>query len=437
MRSRCICRRPDRYWREARPWRSRSGGATVLEANPKEFFLRSDQIEKRMTQARLGATVARARRYRERLIGRVRLLQIQVVRLLVAARADHASRVPAGSGFPGLPDPPKKVAGQHGGLAALGAVSALRRRASLPDVRRAKNEADGPQEGAACTTGQLAAAQPAERSSSDCSCPTARLPARDGNRVELLAQGRRGVRESGADHRSGRDRTIHITTYILGRDEVGAELVARLAEKRREGVGGAAACWTTVGSWRVGRRFLAPLVKEGARVAYFMPVLHIPFRGRANLRNHRKIVVVDGRVALTGGMNLAWPYMGPAPNPGLWRDLSAVVEGPAVVRPGIAFCLRLGVRHRRRPLGAAAAMEEAAKRSRHERDRSRREPGSDSLVQVVASGPDVPDDPLYETLLSLMFAARERIWVVTPYFVPDEMLAPRSIWPRGAVLTCG
>ena len=49
--------------------------------------------------------------------------------------------------------------------------------------------------------------------------------------------------------------------------------------------------------------------------------------------------------------------------------------------------------------------------------------GSGSRVQVVASGPDVPDDPLYETLLSLMFAARERIWVVTPYFVPDEMLA--------------
>ena len=61
-----------------------------------------------------------------------------------------------------------------------------------------------------------------------------------------------------------------------------------------------------------------------------MPVLHIPFRGRANLRNHRKIVVVDGRIALTGGMNLAWPYMGPTPDPSYWRDLSAAVEGPAV-----------------------------------------------------------------------------------------------------------
>ena len=45
------------------------------------------------------------------------------------------------------------------------------------------------------------------------------------------------------------------------------------------------------------------------------------------------------------------------------------------------------------------------------------------MVQVVASGPDVPDDPLYESLVSSIFAARERIWIVTPYFVPDEMLA--------------
>ena len=55
-------------------------------------------------------------------------------------------------------------------------------------------------------------------------------------------------------------------------------------------------------------------------------------------------------------------------------------------------------------------------------DRSRLDRGT-SLAQVVASGPDVPDDPLYETLVSLIFAARERIWIVTPYFVPDEMLA--------------
>ena len=83
-----------------------------------------------------------------------------------------------------------------------------------------------------------------------------------------------------------------------------------------------------VGSWRVRRRFLAPLIDAGAPVvAYFMPMLHIPFRGRANLRNHRKLVIVDSKVAVLGGMNLAWPYIGPPGSHDLWRDLSVVVEG--------------------------------------------------------------------------------------------------------------
>ena len=61
-----------------------------------------------------------------------------------------------------------------------------------------------------------------------------------------------------------------------------------------------------------------------------MPMLHLPFRGRANLRNHRKIVVADSQIAITGGMNLAWPYLGSVPRLRSWLDLSAVVEGPAV-----------------------------------------------------------------------------------------------------------
>ena len=244
-------------------------------------------------------------------------------------------------------------------------------------------------------------------------------PARNGNRVELLA---RGEEAFGNLVRiiDQAESSIHITTYILGRDEVGAELVARLARKASEGVA-VRLLLDSVGSWRVGRRFLAPLVKEGARVAYFMPVLHIPFRGRANLRNHRKIVVVDSRVALTGGMNLGLPYMGPTSIPGLWRDLSAVVEGPAVFDLESLFVSDWAFATGEDLSAQAAAMEEAAKRSGTGGDPGAK--GSDSLVQVVASGPDVPDDPLYETLLSLMFAARERIWVVTPYFVPDEMLA--------------
>ena len=152
-------------------------------------------------------------------------------------------------------------------------------------------------------------------------------PASKCNCLDLLT---RGEEAFGHLYRiiEGATTTIHVTTYILGRDDVGDALIALLARKAASGVS-VRLLLDSVGSWRVGRHYLAPLLKEGARVAYFMPVLHIPFRGRANLRNHRKIVVVDSRIALSGGMNLARPYMGPTPDPNYWIDLSIGLQ----VRP--------------------------------------------------------------------------------------------------------
>ena len=206
------------------------------------------------------------------------------------------------------------------------------------------------------------------------------------------------------------ERTIHITTYILGRDDVGRSIVERLAARASQGVE-VRLLLDTLGSWRIGRRFLAPLIRSGAHVAFFMRMLHFPFRGRANLRNHRKVVIADGSLAIVGGMNLAAEYMGPTPDPERWRDLSLVVEGPAVkdltdlfVSDG-KFATKVNLppnEPRSRPLELS---------------------DENSPVQVVASGPDVTGDPLYESLISIIFAAKKRIWVVTPYFVPDESLA--------------
>ena len=121
-------------------------------------------------------------------------------------------------------------------------------------------------------------------------------PASDGNTVELLA---RGEEAFGRFYQiiEQATSTIHITTYILGRCDVGDALTALLARKAASGIS-VRLMLDSVGSWRIGKHYLAPLRKAGAHVAYFMPVLHIPFRGRANLRNHRKIVVVDSRIAL-------------------------------------------------------------------------------------------------------------------------------------------
>jgi cardiolipin synthase len=203
--------------------------------------------------------------------------------------------------------------------------------------------------------------------------------------------------------------SIHIATYILGNDQGSRALVECLTRKASEGVA-VRVLIDSIGSWRLGRRFLAPLVACGGEVASFMPVLNL-FRGRANLRNHRKLVVVDSRTALTGGINLAWPYIGPKGTTGLWNDLSVVVEGPAAAQLDSLFASDWRFATGKDPaVNGPGASQPCAT-------------GFESTtIQVVASGPDVAGDPLYESLLALIFAAHTRIWIVTPYYVPDEML---------------
>jgi cardiolipin synthase len=124
------------------------------------------------------------------------------------------------------------------------------------------------------------------------------------------------------------------------------------------------------------------------------------------LRLHRKIIVVDGAVAIVGGMNLAREYMGPTPDAARWRDLSARVRGPIVADIAAVF----------RADWAFAAREALATPA------DSKPSGSDAVIQVVGSGPDVAGDLLYDAFLSAVFSARRRLWIATPYFVPDEAL---------------
>jgi len=239
-------------------------------------------------------------------------------------------------------------------------------------------------------------------------------PESHGNRVEVVETGEEAYHRLVEMIENARS-SVFITTYVLNADEVGRTLIDLLSRKAREGVT-VRLLLDDAGSWRLRRSSLSPLTQAGARVAHFMPMLTNPFRGRANLRNHRKLVVVDRLTAFAGGMNLTSEYIGPLPDPRRWRDLAVFVEGPAVDDLDWLF---------RSDWKFATKEELAAPPPREPTEfgglPATHGPG-DATVQVVASGPDVDGDPLYESLLSLVFFARERIWIITPYFVPDEVL---------------
>jgi len=230
-----------------------------------------------------------------------------------------------------------------------------------------------------------------------------------GNRLTLLANGEETFAELERQIRAARH-TIHISTFILGRDDTGRRLVQLLAERARDGVK-VRLLLDAVGCMFVRRSFHAALREAGGEVVKFMRVLPFTSRGSANLRNHRKIAVFDHATAIIGGHNLAIEYMGPRPYPKRWRDLGALIEGPAATLLNEVFLADWCFASRQSPetIRPGAATDPAADCGKAE-------------LQVVASGPDVPGDPLYEGIISMIQEAEKSIWVVTPYFIPDDVL---------------
>jgi cardiolipin synthase len=230
-----------------------------------------------------------------------------------------------------------------------------------------------------------------------------------GNVVRLLTSGEEAYAEFERQIRGARH-TIHLMTFILGRDDTGRRIVELLAQRASEGVK-VRLLLDAVGCLLSSRGFVKPLRKAGGEVQRFMPVLMLQWRGSANLRNHRKIAVFDQQRVILGGHNLASEYMGPRALKKRWHDFGAVIEGPAVELLNEIFLAdwRYASGQSLAKLPAEGGGPETAPRGACE-------------LQVVASGPDVEGDALYEGILSFIQEAKRRIWIITPYFIPDEVL---------------
>jgi cardiolipin synthase len=137
------------------------------------------------------------------------------------------------------------------------------------------------------------------------------------------------------------------------------------------------------------------------------PLLSMLFQ-RLDLRNHRKIAVIDDRVAFTGSRNCADMAFAIKPRYAPWVDILLRVEGP-VVRQIEAVFLQDWMSYTGQDLGDQLPMVPPAA-----------EPGA--IAQVLASGPDLRQDQLPDSITTLIFAARESLTITTPYYVPDEAI---------------
>lgn len=233
-------------------------------------------------------------------------------------------------------------------------------------------------------------------------------PPTSGNKLRFLTTGQQTFRTFEREILAAKE-SIDVMAFILGNDEVGRIVVELLAQRAQEGVK-VRLLLDSLGSLKTRGNFVEPLRAAGGQTARFMPVLPIQSRWSANLRNHRKMAIFDGQVGLVGGHNIAKEYMGPDPYSKRFQDFGARIEGPAVDELWEIFNADWNF--------ATGKPEEPSEAPTPHKVLA----ANRGLLQVIASGPDVPQDTLYEAILLLIEETRKHVTIITPYFIPDEVL---------------
>ncbi len=229
--------------------------------------------------------------------------------------------------------------------------------------------------------------------------------ATSGNTYRLITSDTAAYEQMLIEMRNAKE-SIDICTYVFKYDQTTEAFLELLTLRAKEGIR-VRLLMDIVGSFSVyiNQRHFKALKNAGGEIAFFVPILKRPFQNYINLRNHRKIYLFDQTTLLSGGMNLSNEYMGKEDGEKRWDDILYYLKGPAVSNFYSIF-------HNDWVYATKHEMKNDLKMDETYE--------GDTIVQVVPSGPDIPRDALYETLLNAIYSAKERIWIVTPYFIPDE-----------------
>ncbi|MDO4670320.1 MAG: cardiolipin synthase [Aerococcus sp.] len=207
---------------------------------------------------------------------------------------------------------------------------------------------------------------------------------------------------------------INIQYYIFTPDEVGNAILEVLTERAQAGVH-VRLLYDAVGSRRLSRRQLKPLCQAGGEAISFFGYSHWVQNLRANFRNHRKTVIIDGKVGYVGGFNVAKEYIGKGPL-GYWRDTHMRVTGEAVQaiqsRFIVDWCASAHIHYE-------AFLKQFPNDTTHDYF-PRVKINHNTPMQIVSSGPEDDTDQIKMGYLKMITMARHSLTLQTPYFIPDE-----------------
>ncbi|MDR6518250.1 cardiolipin synthase [Variovorax paradoxus] len=250
---------------------------------------------------------------------------------------------------------------------------------------------------------------------------TCGLPVSSALDVELLSGGARTFDAIFDAVRAAQDH-IHLEYYIFEPDRIGTALRDLLIERAREGVT-VRLLIDALGSKRIGRKFMAPMLEAGIKVALFHDTkIGRRLRPVTNYRTHRKIVVCDGRVGFTGGVNIT-DEEDKRTNPDAYHDVHLRIEGSAVRWLQTTFLEDWTYATGEDPRGMDDALTDMLPQLE----------AGHIPVQIVTSGPDSPMEAIHRMHVEAIHSATHRAWLTTPYFVPGEpaLMALTSAALRG------
>jgi cardiolipin synthase A/B len=229
-----------------------------------------------------------------------------------------------------------------------------------------------------------------------------RAPCTAGNHARLLIDGA-AYFEAIFAAIARAQRYVLVQFYILRDDAIGRQFQTALMERARAGVK-VYLLYDEIGSFSLPRRYLEELLQAGVKVSAFQTTRGRQNRFQLNFRNHRKVVVVDGRTAFTGGLNVGDEYLGRSKRYGHWRDTQVQLEGPSVQAVQAAWVADWYWATRTAP-----ELEWDPVPSTE----------GDVPVFVLATGPADLDSRLQLFFMQCLSVAKKRAWFANPYFVPD------------------
>lgn len=205
------------------------------------------------------------------------------------------------------------------------------------------------------------------------------------------------------------EKFIFLQYYIIKNDVLFNRIREELVKKAAQGVE-VRVLFDSMGCRGVGSKYWRELEKEGIHTAEFFPALFGRLQLRINYRNHRKIAVIDGKIGYVGGFNIGKEYIGLDPKFGHWRDTHLRIKGLAVLPLQVRYILDWNY----------AAKENLLTTMKYYEGIEEGKGNTD--IQIISSGPDSNLPNIRNNYLRLIHKAKKKIFIQTPYFIPDESI---------------